>query len=145
MVIGGMAAMAAYWIHAARTDQPLFSLKLFQIPTFSVGILGNLFARLGSGAMPFLTPLFLQVGLGYAPTQAGLTMVPIVIGHDDDTVLRGADDPALRLSPRARHQHLAAGLPDRRFRAGRRHDAAVRDPDLPRDLRRQQIRCSSLR
>ena len=80
MVIGGMAAMAAYWIHAARTDQPLFSLNLFRIPTFSVGILGNLFARLGSGAMPFLTPLFLQVGLGYAPTQAGLTMVPIVIG-----------------------------------------------------------------
>ncbi|HEY4066700.1 MAG TPA: multidrug transporter subunit MdtD [Burkholderiaceae bacterium] len=80
MVIGGLAAMAAYWIHAGRTDQPLFSLNLFQIPTFSVGILGNLFARLGSGAMPFLTPLFLQVGLGYAPTEAGLTMVPIVIG-----------------------------------------------------------------
>jgi EmrB/QacA subfamily drug resistance transporter len=80
MVIGGMAAMAAYWIHAARTETPLFSLSLFQIPTFSVGILGNLFARLGSGAMPFLTPLFLQVGLGYAPTEAGFTMVPIVIG-----------------------------------------------------------------
>ena len=76
----GMAAMTAYWMHAARTARPLFSLTLFQIPTFSVGLLGNLFARLGSGAMPFLTPLFLQLGLGYAPARAGLTMVPTVVG-----------------------------------------------------------------
>ena len=80
LVMGGLAAMAAYWVHAARADKPLFSLTLFQIPTFSVGGLGNLFARLGSGAMPFLTPLFLQVGLGYSPSRAGLTMVPIVVG-----------------------------------------------------------------
>ena len=80
LVMGGLAAMAAYWAHAARTDKPLFSLSLFQIPTFSVGVLGNLFSRLGSGAMPFLTPLFLQVGLGYSPSRAGLTMVPIVLG-----------------------------------------------------------------
>ena len=80
LVIGGLAAMAAYWVHAARADKPLFSLTLFHIPTFSVGILGNLFARLGSGAMPFLTPLFLQVGLGYSPSRAGLTMVPTVVG-----------------------------------------------------------------
>ena len=72
--------MAAYWVHAARADKTLFSLALFQIPTFSVGVFGNLFARLGSGAMPFLTPLFLQVGLGYSPSVAGLTMVPTVVG-----------------------------------------------------------------
>ncbi len=80
LVVGGLAAMAAYWVHAARAAKPLFSLTLFEIPTFSVGILGNLFARLGSGAMPFLTPLFLQVGLGYSPSVAGLTMVPAVVG-----------------------------------------------------------------
>jgi EmrB/QacA subfamily drug resistance transporter len=80
MVIAGLAVMAAYWVHAARVERALFSLTLFQIPTFSVGILGNLFARLGSGAMPFLTPLFLQIGLGYSPSRAGLTMVPTVLG-----------------------------------------------------------------
>ena len=80
LVMGGLAAMAGYWLHAARTEFALFSLRLFQIPTFSIGILGNLFSRLGSGAMPFMTPLFLQVGLGYSPSQAGLTMVPTVIG-----------------------------------------------------------------
>ncbi|MEO8808390.1 MAG: multidrug transporter subunit MdtD [Burkholderiaceae bacterium] len=80
LAMAGLAAMVAYWVHAARADKPLFSLALFKIPTFSVGILGNLFARLGSGAMPFLTPLFLQVGLAYSPSRAGLTMVPIVLG-----------------------------------------------------------------
>ena len=80
LMLAGLASMAAYWVHAARAEKALFSLALFQIPTFSIGILGNLFARLGSGAMPFLTPLFLQVGLGYSPSRAGLTMVPIVLG-----------------------------------------------------------------
>ena len=43
----------------------IFSLDLFKIHTFSVGLLGNLFARIGSGAMPYLIPLLLQVSLGY--------------------------------------------------------------------------------
>ena len=81
LVAGGLAAMAGYWLHAARhADGALFSLKLFEIPTFSIGILGNLFSRMGSGAMPFLTPLFLQLGLGYSPSRAGLSMVPTVLG-----------------------------------------------------------------
>jgi EmrB/QacA subfamily drug resistance transporter len=80
LAMAGLAAMSAYWLHAARTERALFSLTLFKIPTFSIGLLGNLFARVGSGSMPFLTPLFLQVGLGYAPSVAGLTMVPTVIG-----------------------------------------------------------------
>ncbi len=80
MLVAGLAAMCGYWLHAARAEQPLFGLSLFRIPTFAVGIAGNLFSRLGSGAMPFLTPLFLQVGLGYSPTAAGMSMVPTVIG-----------------------------------------------------------------
>lgn len=80
LLAAGLAAMAAYWLHAVRADRPLFSRQLFRIHSFAVGLLGNLFARLGSGAMPFLTPLFLQVGLGYAPARAGLFMVPTVLG-----------------------------------------------------------------
>ncbi len=80
LVMGGLAAMAGYWLRAARVEQSIFSLALFRIPTFSIGIFGNLFSRLGSGAMPFLTPLFLQVGLGYSPSKAGLSMIPTVIG-----------------------------------------------------------------
>ncbi|MFR9720937.1 multidrug transporter subunit MdtD [Aeromonas diversa] len=80
MLLGGLAAMAGYWLYAARVERPLFALSLFATPTFAIGILGNLFARLGSGAMPFLTPLFLQLGLGFAPSVAGMTMIPTVLG-----------------------------------------------------------------
>jgi EmrB/QacA subfamily drug resistance transporter len=80
LLAAGLAAMCAYWLHAARSAQPLFALSLFRIPTFAVGIVGNLFSRLGSGAMPFLTPLFLQVGLGFSPPVAGMSMMPTVIG-----------------------------------------------------------------
>lgn len=76
----GLATMAAFWLHAGHHAKPLFRRELFTIHSYAVGLVGNLFARLGSGAMPFLTPLFLQVGLGFAPTQAGLFMVPSVLG-----------------------------------------------------------------
>nr|WP_077037897.1 multidrug transporter subunit MdtD [Pelomonas sp. KK5] len=79
-LVAGLAAMAAYWLHATRHPRPLFDPALFTIPTFRIGILGNVFARLGSGATPFLTPMFLQLGLGFTPSEAGLSMVPTVLG-----------------------------------------------------------------
>ena len=42
-----------------------------------MGLLGNLFARIGSGAMPYLLPLLLQLSIGYSPAQAGLLMLPL--------------------------------------------------------------------
>jgi EmrB/QacA subfamily drug resistance transporter len=80
MLVAGLAAMVGYWLHAARSERPLFSLALFRIPTFTIGLAGNLFARLGSGAMPFLMPLFLQVGLGHSPATAGMSMIPTAVG-----------------------------------------------------------------
>ena len=80
LLFGGIACLAAYWLHAGRVAQPLFSPSLFHTRSFSVGILGNLFARLGSGALPFLVPLLLQVALGYSPAQAGMTMIPLALG-----------------------------------------------------------------
>jgi len=79
-LVAGLCAMAAYWLHATRHPRPLFDPELFSIPTFRIGIIGNVFARLGSGATPFLTPMFLQLGLGFSPSEAGLSMVPTVIG-----------------------------------------------------------------
>jgi len=77
LLVFGLAALAGYWLHAAQSAQPLFPPRLFGIPTFGIGLIGNLFARLGGGAMPFLIPLFLQVGLGYSPARAGVTMIPV--------------------------------------------------------------------
>jgi len=80
MLVAGLAAMVGYWLHAARVPQPLFSLALFRIPTFTIGLAGNLFARLGSGAMPYLMPLYLQLVLGRSPAQAGMSLIPTALG-----------------------------------------------------------------
>lgn len=80
LLFGGAACMAAYWLRAGRIDAPLFSPKLFHTRSFAVGIFGNLFARLGGGALPFLLPLLLQVALGYSPAQAGMSMIPLALG-----------------------------------------------------------------
>ncbi|WP_281349389.1 multidrug transporter subunit MdtD [Paraburkholderia hayleyella] len=77
LLILGLACFVAYGLYATRAPQPIFSLDLFKIHTFSVGLLGNLFARIGSGAMPYLIPLLLQVSLGYDAFEAGLMMLPI--------------------------------------------------------------------
>lgn len=79
LLFGGMAGFAAYWLHAARTPQPLFPLRLFGVHSYRVGVLGNLFARIGSGSMPFLIPLLLQLGLGFSPMDAGMMMIPVVL------------------------------------------------------------------
>jgi MFS family permease len=53
---------------------------LFRIRTFRIGIVGNLFTRLGISAVPFLLPLLLQVVFKYSPSQAGWLLAPIAIG-----------------------------------------------------------------
>jgi EmrB/QacA subfamily drug resistance transporter len=79
LLIIGLASIAAYALHAVRAPQPLFAPALFRVSSFSVGLLGNLFARIGSGAMPFLMPLFLQLCLGYTPFEAGLALLPLAL------------------------------------------------------------------
>ncbi len=79
-LIPGLIGIFAYYWHHKHHDRVLFHKNLFKVTSFRIGILGNLVARLGSGALPYLNPLFLQVALGFSPVQAGLTMVPIALG-----------------------------------------------------------------
>ena len=76
LFVFGLASLAGYWLHASQHSRPLFPTRLFRVSTFSIGLLGNLFARIGSGSMPFLLPLTLQVALGYTPMQSGMMMLP---------------------------------------------------------------------
>ncbi|MDR8345933.1 multidrug transporter subunit MdtD, partial [Acinetobacter baumannii] len=47
---------------------------------FSLGLGGSFAGRIGSGMLPFMTPVFLQIGLGFSPFHAGLMMIPMVLG-----------------------------------------------------------------
>ncbi|MDO5623333.1 MAG: multidrug transporter subunit MdtD [Pseudomonadota bacterium] len=79
LMVGGMAALSAYWLHALRNPRPLFSPALFRIQSYRVGLLGNLFARIGSGAMPYMVPLLMQLVMGFSPAQAGMLMLPMAL------------------------------------------------------------------
>lgn len=80
LLIMGIAAVVGYGFHAHKHSNALFRADLFQNRTFSIGIFGNLFARLGGGSIPFLMPLMLQLALGYSPVEAGLMMMPLILG-----------------------------------------------------------------
>lgn len=79
LMVLGLVSLAAYWLHALKRPDPLFSPALFAVASLRVGLIGNLFARIGSSSMPFLIPLLLQVSLGYSPAQAGLMLLPVAI------------------------------------------------------------------
>lgn len=78
--ISGLILMMLYVWHAFRYATPLFQLSLFKIRTFSIGILGSIVSRLGTGSVPFLMPLMLQIGFGYSALVAGYMMAPTAIG-----------------------------------------------------------------
>lgn len=80
IIASSMVLLLFYIIHARRTPNPLISLGLFKTRTFSVGIAGNLATRLGTGCVPFLMPLMLQVGFGYQAFVAGCMMAPTALG-----------------------------------------------------------------
>lgn len=63
--------LGLYYVHARIKPKPLFPLGVFHTRTFSIGLLSNICARLSGGAIPFLMPLMLQVGLKYTPSQSG--------------------------------------------------------------------------
>jgi EmrB/QacA subfamily drug resistance transporter len=71
LAIGALALGLYYW-HARRAEHPLLRLELFKVQTFRVGVLGGSLFRMGIGALPFLLPLFLQLGFGLTPFQSGV-------------------------------------------------------------------------
>ncbi|WP_312058659.1 MFS transporter, partial [Pantoea septica] len=80
VLAAGVILLLLYILHARRHPAPLISLPLFKTRTFSVGIIGNIASRLGTGCVPFLMPLMLQVGFGFSAVVAGCMMAPTAIG-----------------------------------------------------------------
>ena len=80
LVAVGVVALVLYLLHARNNNRAHFSLKLFRTRTFSLGLAGSFAGRIGSGMLPFMTPVFLQIGLGFSPFHAGLMMIPMVLG-----------------------------------------------------------------
>jgi EmrB/QacA subfamily drug resistance transporter len=68
----GLALIAGYVWHARRHPHPLIDLRLLQLPSFRIGVVGGSLFRIGIGALPFLLPLMLQTSFGLSPFESGL-------------------------------------------------------------------------
>jgi len=76
----GAIASYAYVLHARRTAAPVLDLALLKIPTMRAAVIGGFAFRSGMGAMPFLLPLFLQLGFHLTAFQSGLITLANVVG-----------------------------------------------------------------
>ncbi|MDA0263589.1 MAG: MFS transporter [Chloroflexi bacterium] len=73
----GSAAMLATFIWwELHTTAPMLDLRLFKGVTFSLGVSAAFLTFLGSSAVLFLMPFYLQNVLGYSAKTAGFVVVP---------------------------------------------------------------------
>ncbi len=72
LLVIGVALLGVYYRHTRINPAPIIDLTLFRIPTFRSSIVGGFIFRMGLGALPFLTPLMLQLGFGLTPFASGM-------------------------------------------------------------------------
>ncbi len=72
LIAGGGASLALYALHARRVAAPILDVALLRVATFRAAVLGGFVFRIAIGALPFLTPLMLQLGFGLSPFASGM-------------------------------------------------------------------------
>jgi EmrB/QacA subfamily drug resistance transporter len=80
LLAAGVIGCALYVRHARKAPAPLLDLGLLKVKTFFVSVVGGFVYRIGIGAMPFLLPLFFQLGFGMSAFQSGLLTFVSAIG-----------------------------------------------------------------
>ncbi|MCH7735773.1 MAG: MFS transporter [Chloroflexi bacterium] len=73
---GAVAMLAAFVWWELRTDAPMLDLRLFKGKTFTLGITAGFLTFLGSSAVLFMMPFYMQNVLGYSAKTAGFVVVP---------------------------------------------------------------------
>ncbi len=68
--------LAAFIWWELRYVSPMLELRLFRRRNFFLGVSANYLMFMGSSAVLFMTPFYLQNVLGYRPSVAGLAVVP---------------------------------------------------------------------
>lgn len=71
-MIAGAVLVGLYLSHAPRVAHPVIRLDLLRHATFRAAVTGGSLFRIGTGAIPFLLPLMLQIGFGLDPLRSGL-------------------------------------------------------------------------
>lgn len=71
LVVVFVVAGTLYVFFARRSASPLLDFSLLRYETFHTSFWAGSLVRVGYGAVPFLLPLMLQIGLGYSAIESG--------------------------------------------------------------------------
>jgi len=74
----GLAVTVGYLL---RTARPLLDLRIVRVRTYRVTALGGSVFRAVITAIPFLLPLFFQLGFGWNAAHAGLVVIALFAGN----------------------------------------------------------------
>lgn len=76
LVLTASITLGAFYVfYSKRKSNPIINLQLFKIRTLRIGLLGNLFTRLGIGSIPFLLPQMIQIAFHHTPAQSGMILM----------------------------------------------------------------------
>ena len=78
LAAAGLGGTVAYLLRAGR---PLLDLRILRVPTYRVTALGGSVFRAVITAIPFLLPLFFQLGFGWNAAHAGLIVIVLFAGN----------------------------------------------------------------
>jgi MFS family permease len=79
--------------HLLRASRPLLDLSILDVTSFRVTAVSGSVYRLVITAVPFLLPLFFQLGFGWTAAQAGLVVIALFVGN---VVIKPATTPLMR-------------------------------------------------
>lgn len=78
--LGGIALLFVLVLWLRRADQPLIDLELFRDRAFAVAVGCLVVAMFAMIGLMFLVTQQLQVVMGYSPLEAGLRLIPLILG-----------------------------------------------------------------
>jgi EmrB/QacA subfamily drug resistance transporter len=81
VLVVAAAAITAAILYLLRTRRPLLDLRIVRVRTYRVTALGGSVFRAVITAVPFLLPLFFQIGFGWTAAQAGLAVIALFAGN----------------------------------------------------------------
>lgn len=76
MLMVGLVALLGFVAYQLRTENALLDMRLFRYPQFAMGALVAFIYGAGLFGSTYLVPVYMQMALHYAPSEAGLILLP---------------------------------------------------------------------
>jgi EmrB/QacA subfamily drug resistance transporter len=88
-LIGVASAVAFVMIERSMGDDALIPMKMFKSQTFTMATILGVFVGFGMFGAMMTIPLYLQLVKGATPTEAGLLMLPMILGMMIASIVSG--------------------------------------------------------